>query len=154
MSALDIQVGGSHYKKNAIQPIQYTTANCMGPSEMNIIKYVTRYKDKNGVEDLRKVRHYIDLHAETVASEPALFRELRAMMATKDLFPIKPDEYCVANGLRGTVGTIITLVTYWRHDDCDPCVVDTVRRLVEELIDMERDNELQDHDREQTQDRR
>lgn len=154
MNALDIQVGGDHYKKNAIQPIQYTTANCMGPSEMNIIKYLTRYKDKNGVEDLRKVRHYIDLHLETVSSEPAMFRELRAMMATNDLFPIKPDEYIKANNLRGKVRHVITLVTYWRHDDCDPVVIDTVKRLVEELIEMELGNELLDHDREQTQDRR
>lgn len=152
-SALDIQVGGSHYKKNAIQPIQYTTANCMGPSEMNIIKYITRYKDKNGLEDLRKIRHYVDLHLETVASEPAVFRELRSWIATKDLFPISAEDYIVANKIEDPrVKMVIILVTYWRADQAEDDVADTVKRLVEELIELE--EELQDHDRQQTQDRR
>lgn len=61
MSALDEQPGGSHYKGKIIQPIQYIHANGLGFCEGNIVKYVTRWREKNGLEDLRKARHYIDL---------------------------------------------------------------------------------------------
>lgn len=55
------QVGGSHYAKYAIQPTEYIIKNGLGFCEGNVIKYVTRYKDKNGIEDLRKARHYLDI---------------------------------------------------------------------------------------------
>jgi hypothetical protein len=55
------QVGGSHYKSLAIQPIEYILSNGLNFAEGNIIKYTTRYKQKGGVEDLRKVIHYAEL---------------------------------------------------------------------------------------------
>lgn len=55
------QEGGDHYKKYPIQPVEYITANGLGYCEGNVVKYVTRYKDKNGVEDLRKAIHYLEL---------------------------------------------------------------------------------------------
>jgi len=61
MNALDTQIGGSHYKDKAIQPVMYIHANGLGFCEGNIVKYVTRYKDKNGIADLEKARHYIDI---------------------------------------------------------------------------------------------
>ena len=54
------QVGGSHYKDNGIQPWDYIAANDLGYFEGNIVKYVSRWKDKGGVEDLKKARHYLD----------------------------------------------------------------------------------------------
>jgi len=57
-SVLDIQHGGSHYKDKKIQPIEYITANNLDFCQGNIVKYVTRHKDKNGAEDIRKVIHY------------------------------------------------------------------------------------------------
>ena len=59
--ALKEQVGGDHYSKLAIQPVTYINANGLSYLQGNVIKYVTRYKDKNGVEDLEKAKHYIDL---------------------------------------------------------------------------------------------
>ena len=53
------QVGGDHYLKN-IQPWDYILANNLGFLEGNIIKYITRYKDKGGTVDLHKARHYLD----------------------------------------------------------------------------------------------
>jgi hypothetical protein len=61
MSALDKQIGGSHYKDMAIQPIEYIHKNGLGFCEGNIVKYITRWKTKNGIEDLRKVIHYAEL---------------------------------------------------------------------------------------------
>lgn len=60
-NALNTQVGGDHYKKLKIQPVEYIYANGIGYLEGNVIKYVTRWRDKNGVADLLKARHYIDL---------------------------------------------------------------------------------------------
>jgi len=60
-SALNKEVGGNHYKEFRIQPIEFIEGNDLGFSVGNIIKYVCRYKYKNGKEDLLKARHYIDL---------------------------------------------------------------------------------------------
>lgn len=59
--ALDVQVGGDHYRSLAIQPVEYIHANKIGYFEGNVIKYVTRWRAKNGVADLEKAKHYIDL---------------------------------------------------------------------------------------------
>lgn len=60
-SALDAQVGGDHYKKLKIQPIEFIHANNIPFIESNVIKYVTRWRDKNGVKDLEKAKHYLEL---------------------------------------------------------------------------------------------
>ena len=62
--ALDVQEGGGHYKFLAIQPVSYIHANNIPYLEGNVIKYVTRHRSKNGIEDLRKARHYLELIAE------------------------------------------------------------------------------------------
>lgn len=61
MNALEVQIGGSHYKDKAIQPIEYIHANGLGFCEGNVVKYVTRWKEKNGIADLEKARHYLDI---------------------------------------------------------------------------------------------
>ena len=60
-SALDKQEGGNHYKNMVIQPIEFTHKNNLNFCQGNIIKYICRYKSKNGIEDLRKVIHYAEL---------------------------------------------------------------------------------------------
>ena len=60
-SALSKQVAGSHYKDQAIQPVEYIHANKIGYFEGNVIKYVTRWRNKNGIADLEKAKHYIEL---------------------------------------------------------------------------------------------
>lgn len=58
-NANDMQVGGDHYMDRQIQPWDYIVSNDLGFLEGNIIKYVTRWKYKNGVDDLRKAQHYL-----------------------------------------------------------------------------------------------
>lgn len=60
MTANDKQVGGSHYQSAAIQPWDYIAANNIGYFEGNIIKYISRWKQRGGVDDLRKAQHYIE----------------------------------------------------------------------------------------------
>lgn len=61
MTAKSIQEGGTHYKDMPIQPFEYIHANNIGFAEGCVIKYVSRWKAKNGIEDLRKARHVLDL---------------------------------------------------------------------------------------------
>jgi hypothetical protein len=58
---LDTQIGGSHYKRHKIQPIDFIYDNEIGFIEGNIIKYVMRHKHKNGLEDLKKALHYLQI---------------------------------------------------------------------------------------------
>lgn len=60
-SPLQSQVGGDHYRKLAIQPAEYTTRNGLGHLAGDTIAYVTRYKDKNGKQDLEKAIHCLQL---------------------------------------------------------------------------------------------
>lgn len=64
MSALDIQIGGSHYRNKGIQPIELIVALNLNFIEGNIVKYITRYKEKNGVQDIMKCVHYSQLAIE------------------------------------------------------------------------------------------
>ena len=55
------QEGGDHYKKYKIQPNEFISSNNLSFFQGNVIKYVIRYKDKNGTEDLKKIIHYCEL---------------------------------------------------------------------------------------------
>ena len=73
MKASNNQIGGNHYSKLAIQPMEYALKNGLNYAQANVVKYVTRYKDKGGIEDLRKAIHCIELliqhETEQVAQE-------------------------------------------------------------------------------------
>lgn len=67
--ALSTQEGGDHYKKMVIQPVEYIHANGIGFIEGSVIKYVSRWRDKGGVQDLKKARHFLDLLMELEAKK-------------------------------------------------------------------------------------
>ena len=60
-TAQNKQVGGDHYKKYVIQPVDFIAKNNIPYIEGNIIKYLLRWRDKNGIEDLDKIVHYVEL---------------------------------------------------------------------------------------------
>ena len=77
MSALAEQVGGEHYRKMAIQPVEFIHANGIPFIEGSVIKYVSRWRHKGGLNDLRKAQHFIELlielettHARNCAHRP------------------------------------------------------------------------------------
>ena len=55
------QIGGNHYKDMVIQPTEFIHRNNLSFIQGNVIKYICRYKSKNGIQDLKKAKHYIDL---------------------------------------------------------------------------------------------
>jgi hypothetical protein len=71
MSQNDKQVAGDHYKKLKIQTWDYIWANDLGYMEGNIIKYVTRWKDKGNEKDLLKAKHYLDKLLELIKNDTA-----------------------------------------------------------------------------------
>jgi len=77
-SALNKQVGGDHYGAatgHKIQPIEYIYANKLDFIEGNIVKYITRWRDKGGLDDLRKIQHYVDLLMEL--EENSIMRDVK-----------------------------------------------------------------------------
>ena len=60
-SALTKQVGGSHYKKFKIQPAEFCYVNNIPYLEATAIKYLCRWRDKGGFQDLDKAIHFIEL---------------------------------------------------------------------------------------------
>ncbi len=61
LDALKKQIGGNHYVKLAIQPIDYIVVNNLGFLEGNVVKYITRWKEKGGIQDLDKIIHYVEM---------------------------------------------------------------------------------------------
>lgn len=60
-SALDVEVGGDHYKKLKIQPVEFIQSNGIPFIEGNCIKYLCRHRNKGKAEDIKKVIHYCEL---------------------------------------------------------------------------------------------
>ena len=59
--ASDLQVGGGHYKTMPIQPMHFSMVNELDALQHTIVKYVVRFREKNGIQDLEKAKHCIDL---------------------------------------------------------------------------------------------
>ena len=59
--ATDKQIGGQHYQQFKIQPVEFCYKNNIPYLEATAIKYLCRWREKNGIEDLEKAKHYIDL---------------------------------------------------------------------------------------------
>lgn len=74
MSAWDKQVGGSHYTDLKIGPTEYAYHNQLHPLQYNVVKYVTRYRSKGGLEDLNKAIHCLELLKELEYGQPQAVR--------------------------------------------------------------------------------
>ena len=61
MSALEKQVSGDHYKSLKIQPVEFIHGNGIPFAEGSVIKYVTRWRDKGGIADLEKAKHFLEI---------------------------------------------------------------------------------------------
>lgn len=59
--ALSEQVGGSHYKDMAIQPVEFCMRNNLNFCQSSAIKYICRYKNKNGAQDIDKAIHFLQI---------------------------------------------------------------------------------------------
>ena len=62
----DRQIGGNHYKDFTIQPYEFISKNNLSFFQGNVVKYVCRYLNKNGIEDLKKIIHYCQLEIKKI----------------------------------------------------------------------------------------
>ena len=80
LTPINTQVGGTHYTKMAIQPMEFSMKNNLDACQHSIIKYVVRFRDKNGMEDLLKARHTLDM---LIAYEEKLAAEKNTSIITQ-----------------------------------------------------------------------
>lgn len=103
MGALDIQIGGYHYKDCPYQPVKFSTDLNLNFIQGNIVKYITRYKRKNGRQDLEKVIHYIQLGQTLKPVNNVVFsHEVKQ----------KIDYYVSANGLNENERKVVSGAVY------------------------------------------
>ena len=100
------QVGGNHYSKLAIQPIEFATINRYDPCAFSILKYITRWRDKNGVQDLHKAKHLAEIRA---SSPLRLSMPIRWMEHS----PIKVSDYNNKNRIGIPEADVLTELHYW-----------------------------------------
>ena len=138
-SALDEQVGGDHYKKLGVQPVEFISAINANFFQGNVIKYVTRYKDKNGIKDLEKAKHYLEL-----------MKELKPQTDTKlhgDYIMVAIVNYSTSNNL-GTLETDIIIATAYKNreesisDENIDIAIGLIDDLINKLIEITKINKL------------
>lgn len=101
-SSLDIQVGGNHYKGLPYQPVKFSVDLNLNFIQGNIVKYVSRYKSKNGRQDLEKVLHYAQLGQELNPQNFVSFIEAYKMLKI----------YLSLNNLNEMIGKVIEGAIY------------------------------------------
>ena len=69
LKATDKQIGGKHYTGFKIQPIEFIVKNKLSFIQGCIIKYICRFENKNGIEDLEKIKHYCDLQIQLLQNK-------------------------------------------------------------------------------------
>ena len=96
-SALDVQVGGNHYRQGGIQPVQYIEANDLKYLEGAVVKRVTRHDKEGGKgrQDIEKAIHELELLLELrypVPMEEKLARDALPDLIPSDLGRLQPGE--------------------------------------------------------------
>ena len=120
-SALDEQVGGDHYKKLGIQPVELIRDINANFFQGNVIKYITRYKDKNGIKDLEKAKHYLELIEELHPNNNS------SKITSYEID--KVNDYIYANKIDTDAAKIIRIVSLCGNDK-----IDTAIELIDNLI--------------------
>lgn len=116
-NALDVQVGGSHYKNKKMQPIELITKTRCTFIQGCIWKYITRYKEKNGKEDINKCIHYAQLAIELKDEGQLGYRKLDIVKT-----------YCNVNELSSSQSSVIMLTAY----DSYQRVIDVCKAILNE----------------------
>ena len=108
---LAVQVAGNHYKNVKIQPVQFVEHNSLGFCEGNIVKYITRARSKNGLEDIRKAKHYLELLITLHRANP--------MPCTPPVLKFPLNTFLDQFPLTSTERDAIRAVVYWRRAKSD-----------------------------------
>lgn len=119
-SVFTTQVGGDHYRRLPVQPVQFALRHDLDACAYSILKYVSRHRSKGGVQDIQKARHFL-----------AMRRSLAVRSGVRSLAgPVEMARYCEANGLPGDeTDALIHLGDHLRGDEAaaDLCDVALAR---------------------------
>lgn len=111
-SALDLQVGGGHYKDCWMQPVEFWLLNQLPATEGSVVKYLFRWPKKAGVEDLKKAKHFIEIMIEAYfCASP----KVAPIVLSPDFeWRVTPEEFCLNNRIDAITGTALCLACYCR----------------------------------------
>lgn len=126
---LEKQVGGSHYKSKGIQHTTFCQRNRIPWNESAAIKYLTRWRRKNGLQDLEKAKHYMEFAAqeEYLLREEAGLQELRDMDPKK--FPVSIKTFLADNEVGKAESEIITLLLHHQVKLGEATILDAIKKL-------------------------
>ena len=123
--ALQVQVGGSHYTKMAMQPFEFSFANGWDSCAHTILKYLSRHRDKGGLADVQKAAHTVQLRA-------ALVEQHGYLQPRRRRFTIH--DYCVANGIDGPERIALEMLENWVWSpERFPGIVDALLAAVRQI---------------------
>jgi methyl coenzyme M reductase subunit C-like uncharacterized protein (methanogenesis marker protein 7) len=128
MGANKIQIGGEHYKSSGLQHWDIVDRYDVGYFEGNISKYVTRWRKKNGVQDLKKASHYLQKLIESRSGGWADYSERQPRVPHEVITHFIDD-----NQLGATEAAILHQVLHWRSIED----LTSVAVKLQELIDFD-----------------
>ena len=126
---LEKQVGGSHYQSKGVQHTTFCQRNRIPWNESSAIKYLTRWRRKNGIQDLEKARHYMEFAAqeEYLLREESGLKELRDMDPKK--FPVPIKTFLADNNVEKVEGEIITLLLHHQVKLGESTIIECIKKL-------------------------
>lgn len=121
------QVGGDHYAKLPVQPIEFATEHFYDPCAFSILKYVTRWRDKGGVRDLEKALHLAEIRSTDKFRKLLPTRSGYGIDAAKDY-----STYVVANKIPRAEGRVIRYLHQWVYfrGDHGHIVISELKKLI------------------------
>ncbi|NSZ63460.1 DUF3310 domain-containing protein [Agrobacterium tumefaciens] len=120
------QEAGTHYVNMGMQPFHFAMVNGWDAGAFSILKYVSRHRSKNGLEDLKKARHFVDLRQAEIGN---------AIKPRKDDGRIYVGKYCTENRISGADATALVYLEDWVKygiDDCRNALIETIELLMSE----------------------
>lgn len=99
--ALSYQHGGTHYLNMGMQPIEFAMANGWDAGAFSILKYLSRHASKNGLEDVKKARHFVELRDQ--------FLEHVTVPDSK----VPMSDYIARNGITGDTKAALHYLAEW-----------------------------------------
>lgn len=134
------QVGGGHYKGAKIQPAHFWMANQLPGAESAVLKYVFRWQSKDGVRDLKKCRHFIQLMIDAYFG-PSAFAAPRVACADFE-WVITPETFCRENGLDDAASMVISLVCHCESERALLQAIRTINLMIDAVMSKQGDDGL------------
>lgn len=126
------QVGGGHYKGAKIQPAHFWMVNQLPGAESAVLKYVFRWQHKDGVKDLKKSRHFIQLMIDAYFG-PGAFASPRVAEAEFQ-WAITPESFCLENELDAAASLVIGLVCHCESEQALQTAIRTINLMIDHAM--------------------